>query len=256
MDEFLIKGKKYKSRLILGTGKYKNFKQTAEAIEASKVEIVTVAVRRVNVTNPKEPMLIDFINPKKYTYLPNTAGCFNADESVRVLRLAREAGGWNLVKLEVLGDSKTLYPNMVETIKALEILKKENFDVMVYCSDDIILCKLLENMGACAIMPLGSLIGSGRGIQNKFNISLIKKNAKVPVIVDAGIGCASDAAIAMEIGCDGVLINTAVAEANNPILMAESMRDAVIAGRKCFLAGRMKKKNYGSPSSPISGIID
>jgi thiazole synthase len=256
MDEFLIKGKKYKSRLILGTGKYKNFKQTAEAIEASKVEIVTVAVRRVNVTNPKEPMLIDFINPKKYTYLPNTAGCFNADESVRVLRLAREAGGWNLVKLEVLGDSETLYPNMVETIKALEILKKENFDVMVYCSDDIILCKQLENMGACAIMPLGSLIGSGRGIQNRFNISLIKKNAKVPVIVDAGIGCASDAAIAMEIGCDGVLINTAVAEADNPILMAESMRDAVIAGRKCFLAGRMKKKNYGSPSSPISGIID
>ncbi|MFM7673658.1 MAG: thiazole synthase [Candidatus Fonsibacter sp.] len=256
MDEFLIKGKKYKSRLILGTGKYKNFEQTAEAIEASKVEIVTVAVRRVNVTNPKEPMLIDFINPKKYTYLPNTAGCFNADESVRVLRLAREAGGWNLVKLEVLGDSETLYPNMVETIKALEILKKENFDVMVYCSDDIILCKQLENMGACAIMPLGSLIGSGRGIQNRFNISLIKKNAKVPVIVDAGIGCASDAAIAMEIGCDGVLINTAVAEANNPILMAESMRDAVIAGRKCFLAGRMKKKNYGSPSSPISWIID
>jgi thiazole synthase len=249
MDEFLIKGKKYKSRLILGTGKYKNFKQTAEAIEASKVEIVTVAVRRVNVTNPKEPMLIDFINPKKYTYLPNTAGCFNADESVRVLRLAREAGGWNLVKLEVLGDSETLYPNMVETIKALEILKKENFDVMVYCSDDIILCKQLENMGACAIMPLGSLIGSGRGIQNRFNISLIKKNAKVPVIVDAGIGCASDAAIAMEIGCDGVLINTSVAEADNPILMAESMR-------KCFLAGRMKKKNYGSPSSPISGIID
>ena len=256
MDEFLIKGKKYKSRLILGTGKYKNFQQTAEAIEASNVEIVTVAVRRVNVTNPKEPMLIDFINPKKYTYLPNTAGCFNADESVRVLRLAREAGGWNLVKLEVLGDSETLYPNMVETIKALEILKKENFDVMVYCSDDIILCKQLENMGACAIMPLGSLIGSGRGIQNRFNISLIKKNAKVPVIVDAGIGCASDAAIAMEIGCDGVLINTAVAEADNPILMAESMRDAVIAGRKCFLAGRMKKKNYGSPSSPISGIID
>jgi len=256
MDEFLIKGKKYKSRLILGTGKYKNFKQTAKAIEASKVEIVTVAVRRVNVTNPKEPMLIDFINPKKYTYLPNTAGCFNADDSVRVLRLARDAGGWNLVKLEVLGDSETLYPNMVETIKALEILKKENFDVMVYCSDDIILCKQLENMGACAIMPLGSLIGSGRGIQNRFNISLIKKNAKVPVIVDAGIGCASDAAIAMEIGCDGVLINTAVAEADNPILMAESMRDAVIAGRKCFLAGRMKKKNYGSPSSPISGIID
>jgi len=256
MDEFLIKGKKYKSRLILGTGKYKNFEQTAEVIEASKVEIITVAVRRVNVINPKEPMLIDFINPKKYTYLPNTAGCFNADDSVRVLRLAREAGGWNLVKLEVLGDSETLYPNMAETIKALEILKKENFDVMVYCSDDIILCKQLENMGACAIMPLGSLIGSGRGIQNRFNISLIKKNAKVPIIVDAGIGCASDAAIAMEIGCDGVLINTAVAEADNPKLMAESMRDAVIAGRKCFLAGRMKKKDYGSPSSPISGIID
>ncbi len=256
MEDLIISGKKYKSRLILGTGKYKSFEETAKAIKAAEVEIVTVAVRRVNVTNTKEPMLIDFLDPKKITYLPNTAGCYNAEEALRTLRLARDAGGWNLVKLEVLGDKETLYPNMIETIAALKVLKKENFDVMVYSSDDPILCKQLEDMGAAAIMPLGSLIGSGRGIQNKFNISIIKNQSKVPVIVDAGIGCASDAAIAMELGCDGVLINTAVAEAKNPILMAEAMKDAVIAGRKSFIAGRIKKKVTANPSSPFEGLIE
>jgi thiazole synthase len=256
LEDFIISGKKYKSRLILGTGKYKSFEETAKAINAAEVEIVTVAVRRVNVTNPKEPMLVDFLDPKKITYLPNTAGCYTAEEALRTLRLARDAGGWNLVKLEVLGDKETLYPNMIETIDALKVLKKENFDVMVYSSDDPILCKQLEDMGAAAIMPLGSLIGSGRGIQNRFNISIIKNQAKVPVIVDAGIGCASDAAIAMELGCDGVLINTAVAEAKNPILMAEAMKDAVIAGRKSFIAGRIKKKISANPSSPFEGLIE
>ena len=256
MEDLIISRKKYKSRLILGTGKYKNFEETAKAIKAAEVEIVTVAVRRVNVTNSKEPMLVDFLDPKKITYLPNTAGCYNAEEALRTLRLARDAGGWNLVKLEVLGDKETLYPNMIETIEALKVLKKENFDVMVYTSDDPILCKQLEDMGASAIMPLGSLIGSGRGIQNRFNISIIKNQSKVPVIVDAGIGCASDAAIAMELGCDGVLINTAVAEAKNPILMAEAMKDAVIAGRKSFIAGRIKKKVSANPSSPFEGLIE
>jgi thiazole synthase len=256
LEDLIISGKKYKSRLILGTGKYKSFEETAKAIKAAEVEIVTVAVRRVNVTNTKEPMLIDFLDPKKITYLPNTAGCYNAEEALRTLRLARDAGGWNLVKLEVLGDKETLYPNMIETIAALKVLKKENFDVMVYSSDDPILCKQLEDMGAAAIMPLGSLIGSGRGIQNKFNISIIKNQSKVPVIVDAGIGCASDAAIAMELGCDGVLINTAVAEAKNSILMAEAMKDAVIAGRKSFIAGRIKKKVTANPSSPFEGLIE
>jgi len=256
LEDLIISGKKYKSRLILGTGKYKNFEETAKAIKAAEVEIVTVAVRRVNVTNSKEPMLVDFLDPKKITYLPNTAGCYNAEEALRTLRLARDAGGWNLVKLEVLGDKETLYPNMIETIEALKVLKKENFDVMVYTSDDPILCKQLEDMGASAIMPLGSLIGSGRGIQNRFNISIIKNQSKVPVIVDAGIGCASDAAIAMELGCDGVLINTAVAEAKNPILMAEAMKDAVIAGRKSFIAGRIKKKLSANPSSPFEGLIE
>ena len=256
MEHLIISGKKYKSRLILGTGKYKNFEETAKAIKAAEVEIVTVAVRRVNVTNSKEPMLVDFLDPKKITYLPNTAGCYNAEEALRTLRLARDAGGWNLVKLEVLGDKETLYPNMIETIEALKVLKKENFDVMVYTSDDPILCKQLEDMGASAIMPLGSLIGSGRGIQNRFNISIIKNKSKVPVIVDAGIGCASDAAIAMELGCDGVLINTAVAEAKNPTLMAEAMKDAVIAGRKSFIAGRIKKKVSANPSSPFEGLIE
>jgi thiazole synthase len=256
LEDLIISEKKYKSRLILGTGKYKSFEETAKAINSAEVEIVTVAVRRVNVTNPKEPMLVDFLDPKKITYLPNTAGCYTAEDALRTLRLARDAGGWNLVKLEVLGDKETLYPNMIETIDALKVLKKENFDVMVYSSDDPILCKQLEDMGAAAIMPLGSLIGSGRGIQNRFNISIIKNQAKVPVIVDAGIGCASDAAIAMELGCDGVLINTAVAEAKNPILMAEAMKDAVIAGRKSFIAGRIKKKTSANPSSPFEELIE
>jgi thiazole synthase len=256
LKDLIISGKKYKSRLILGTGKYKSFEETAKAIKAAEVEIVTVAVRRVNITNTSEPMLIDFLDPKKITYLPNTAGCYNAEEALRTLRLARDAGGWNLVKLEVLGDKETLYPNMIETIAALKVLKKENFDVMVYSSDDPILCKQLEDMGAAAIMPLGSLIGSGRGIQNRFNISIIKNQSRVPVIVDAGIGCASDAAIAMELGCDGVLINTAVAEAKNPILMAEAMKDAVVAGRKSFIAGRIKKKVTANPSSPFEGLIE
>ncbi len=255
MEELIIAGKKYKSRLILGTGKYKDFKQTADAIHKAEVDIVTVAVRRVNITNTKEPMLVDFLDPKKITYLPNTAGCFNSEEALRTLRLARDAGGWNLVKLEVLADKETLYPNMLETLVALKVLKKEKFEVMVYCSDDPLLCKQLEDLGAAAIMPLGSLIGSGQGIQNKLNISIIKKNAKVPVIVDAGIGCASDASIAMELGCDGVLINTAVAEAKDPILMAEAMKFAVVAGRKSFLAGRMLKKNIANPSSPVNGLI-
>jgi len=255
VEELIIAGKKYKSRLILGTGKYKDFKQTADAIHKAEVDIVTVAVRRVNITNTKEPMLVDFLDPKKITYLPNTAGCFNSEEALRTLRLARDAGGWNLVKLEVLADKETLYPNMLETLVALKVLKKEKFEVMVYCSDDPLLCKQLEDLGAAAIMPLGSLIGSGQGIQNKLNISIIKKNAKVPVIVDAGIGCASDASIAMELGCDGVLINTAVAEAKDPILMAEAMKFAVVAGRKSFLAGRMLKKNIANPSSPANGLI-
>jgi thiazole synthase len=256
LKDLIISGKKYKSRLILGTGKYKSFEETAKAIKAAEVEIVTVAVRRVNITNTSEPMLIDFLDPKKITYLPNTAGCYSAEEALRTLRLARDAGGWNLVKLEVLGDKETLYPNMIETTAALKVLKKENFDVMVYSSDDPILCKQLEDMGAAAIMPLGSLIGSGRGIQNRFNISIIKNQSRVPVIVDAGIGCASDAAIAMELGCDGVLINTAVAEAKNPILMAEAMKDAVVAGRKSFIAGRIKKKVTANPSSPFEGLIE
>ena len=235
MADILKVGKyKFKSRLIIGTGKYKNFKETAKAVKASGADMVTVAVRRVNITNKKEPLLMNYINPKKIRYLPNTAGCFNSDEALRVLRLARDTGGWNLVKLEVLGDKETLYPNMKETLKCTKILVREKFDVMVYCSDDPIACKQLEEMGAIAVMPLGSLIGSGQGIPNKNNIKLIKKRSKVPVIVDAGIGCASDACIAMELGCDGVLVNTAIALAKKPILMAEAMKLSVKAGRDCF----------------------
>ena len=217
--------------------------------------MVTVAVRRVNITDKRTPMLTDFINPKKIIYLPNTAGCYNSDEALRTLRLAREMGGWKLVKLEVLGDKKTLYPNMIETIKSTKTLVKEGFKVMVYCTDDPLLAKKLEDNGACAIMPLASPIGSGLGLLNKVNISLIIKQSKVPVIVDAGIGTASDATIAMELGCDGVLINSAIANAKNPILMAKSFKDAVSAGRNSFIAGRMKKNYYASPSSPIKGLI-
>ena len=249
-DEFFVAGKKIKSRLIVGTGKYKNFKQTADAVKASGADIVTVAVRRVNIIDKKKPTLMDYINPKKITYLPNTAGCFNSRDALRILRLAREMGGWKLVKLEILGDKKTLYPNMIETIKSTEVLVKEGFKVMVYCTDDPIMTQQLEDVGASAIMPLAAPIGSGLGIQNKLNIKIIKEQSKVPIIVDAGVGQASDATIAMELGCDGVLVNTAIAEAINPIRMAEAMKFAVISGRKSYLAGRMKKKEYGSASSP------
>ena len=254
-DDFMVAKKKFFSRLIVGTGKYKSFKQTAKAIKASGADMVTVAVRRVNITDKKEPTLMDYIDPKKITYLPNTAGCFNSRDALRILRLAREMGGWKLVKLEVLGDKKTLYPNMIETIKSTEVLVKEGFKVMVYCTDDPIMAKKLEDVGASSIMPLAAPIGSGLGIQNKINIKIIKEQSKVPVIVDAGVGEASDATIAMELGCDGVLINTAIAEANNPLLMAEAMKFAVIAGRKSYLAGRMKKREFATASSPKKNLI-
>ena len=254
-EKLIIAGKKLNSRLIIGTGKYKNFLETSKAIKASGAEMVTVAVRRVNIIDKKKPILTDYINTKKIILLPNTAGCFNSEEALRTLRLAREMGGWKLVKLEVLGDKKTLYPNMIETIKSTKILVKEGFKVMVYCTDDPLLAKKLEDSGASAIMPLASPIGSGLGLQNKVNISLIIKQSKVPVIVDAGIGTASDATIAMELGCDGVLINSAIANAKNPILMAKAFKDAVISGRNSFLAGRMDKKNFGSASSPSEGLI-
>ncbi len=254
-DNFKVGSYTLKSRLIVGTGKYKNFKETAEAVKASGADMVTVAVRRVNILDKKKPVLMDYLDPKKTIYLPNTAGCFTSKDALRTLRLAREMGGWKLVKLEVLGDKKTLYPNMIETLKSTRVLVKEGFQVMVYCSDDPIIAKKLEDLGASAIMPLASPIGSGRGIRNKLNISIIVSNAKVPVIVDAGIGTASDATIAMELGCDGVLINTAIAKAKNPILMANSMKHAVIAGRQSYLAGRINLQNYGSASSPNKGLI-
>ena len=250
-----IAGRKFHSRLIIGTGKYKDYAENAAAAEAAGAEIITVAVRRVNLTDPNKPMLVDFLDQKKYTYLPNTAGSFTGEDAVRTLRLAREAGGWSLVKLEVLGDEKTLYPNMPETLRAAELLLADGFDVMVYCSDDPIMCKQLEDMGCCAIMPLGAPIGSGLGLQNPVNIRLIIEQSNVPVLVDAGVGTASDAAIAMELGCDAVLMNTAIAEAKSPILMAEAMKNAVIAGRQAYLAGRMPKKMYADPSSPLAGLI-
>jgi thiazole synthase len=254
-DSFVVAGQRFTSRLLVGTGKYKDFEETARAIEASGAEIVTVAVRRVNLSDPSQPMLVDFVDPKKYTYLPNTAGCYTADDAVRTLRLAREAGGWNLVKLEVLGDQKTLYPNIVETLKAAEALIKDKFDVMVYCTDDPIMCKRLEEIGCCAIMPLAAPIGSGLGIQNPVSIRIIVEQAKVPVLVDAGVGTASDAAIAMELGCDGVLMNTAIAAAKDPIRMARAMKLAVEGGRLAYLAGRMPRKMYADPSSPLAGLI-
>ncbi|MGQ0741734.1 MAG: sulfur carrier protein ThiS [Alphaproteobacteria bacterium] len=250
-----IAGKLYRSRLIIGTGKYRDYAQNAAALEASGAEIVTVALRRVNVMDPGAPKLVDFIDPKKYTYLPNTAGCYTADEALRTLRLAREAGGWTLVKLEVLGDKKTLYPDMVETLRATEVLVKEGFQVMVYCMDDPLMAKRLEEKGATAIMPLAAPIGSGLGIQNPVNICLIVEAANVPVIVDAGVGTASDATVAMELGCDAVLMNTAIAEAKDPIMMAQAMKHAVEAGRLAYLAGRMAKKRYADPSSPLAGLI-
>jgi len=254
-DIFRVANIKLKSRLIVGTGKYKNFQETAKAVEASGADMVTVAVRRVNILDKKKPILTDYLNPKKIIFLPNTAGCFNSFDALRTLRLAREIGGWKLVKLEVLGDKKTLYPNMIETIKSTKILTKEGFKVMVYCTDDPLLAKKLEDNGAVAIMPLASPIGSGLGLQNKINISMIIKQSKVPVIVDAGIGTASDATVAMELGCDGVLINSAIAMAKKPILMAKAFKDAVISGRNSYLAGRMQKNYIASPSSPTKGLI-
>ena len=254
-DKLKISKYSFNSRLIVGTGKYKNLEETAAAVKASEAEIVTVAVRRVNILKKDEPILMDYIDPKKIMYLPNTAGCYTSEDALRVLRLARESGGWNLVKLEVLGDEKTLYPNMQETLRTAKILVKEKFEVMVYCSDDPIACKQLEDLGVVSVMPLGSLIGSGNGIPNKQNIKIIKDQSKIPVIVDAGIGCASDAAIAMEIGCDGVLINSAIAKATNPIMMAEAMKDAVIAGRLSYLAGRMKQSLYANASTPSKNKI-
>ncbi|HEY3637303.1 MAG TPA: sulfur carrier protein ThiS [Rhizomicrobium sp.] len=251
----VIAGRRYNSRLIVGTGKYKNYAENAAAVEAAGAEIVTVAVRRVNLSDPGAPRLVDFIDPLKITYLPNTAGCFTGEDAVRTLRLAREAGGWTLVKLEVLGDRKTLYPDMLETLRATELLVGEGFQVMVYCSDDPLMAKRLENAGASAIMPLAAPIGSGLGVQNAVNIRIIVEEAKVPVIVDAGVGTASDAAVAMELGCDAVLMNTAIAEAKHPVLMAEAMRHAVEAGRLAYRAGRMPKKRYADPSSPLAGLI-
>ena len=254
-DSWEVAGRRLRSRLLVGTGKYKDFAETAAAVKASGAEIVTVAVRRVNLATPGQPMLVDYLSPKDYIFLPNTAGCYTADEAVRTLRLAREAGGWDLVKLEVLGDQTTLYPNMAETLIAAEALIKDGFKVMVYCSDDPIAAKRLEDMGCVAIMPLGSLIGSGLGILNPTTIRLIKDTVKVPVLVDAGVGTASDAAQAMELGCDGVLMNTAIAAARDPIAMARAMRLGVEAGRLSYRAGRMAKKDYASPSSPTTGLI-
>ena len=254
-DILKVAGKLLKSRLIVGTGKYKSFSETAKAIKASGADMVTVAIRRVNILDRKKPMLTDYLNPKKIIFLPNTAGCFTSEEALRTLRLAREIGGWKLVKLEVLGDKKNLFPNMIETIKSTKTLIKEGFKVMVYCTDDPILAKELEDIGASAIMPLASPIGSGLGLQSKVNISLIIKQSKVPVIIDAGIGTASDATIAMELGCDGVLINSAIAKAKKPILMAKAFKDAVISGRNSYLAVRMSRNYFASPSSPIKGLI-
>lgn len=254
---FTIAGRTFNSRLLVGSGKYKDLEETKLATEASGSEIITVAIRRVNIgQNPNEESLLDAISPTKYTILPNTAGCYNAKDAVRTLLLARELlDGHNLVKLEVLGDEKTLYPNIVETLEASKILIKEGFDVMVYTSDDPIVAKELEEIGCCAIMPLASLIGSGQGLANPFNIKLIKDQASVPVLVDAGIGCASDAAKAMELGCDGVLMNSAIANADDPLLMASAMKYAIIAGRESYLAGRMLKKVYASASSPMENLI-
>ena len=257
-DPLLIAGKSYQSRLLVGTGKYKDFKETREALDASGAEIVTVAIRRTNIgQHANEPSLLDFVPPSRFTYLPNTAGCYSADDAVRTLRLARELlDGHKLVKLEVLGDPHTLFPNMPETLKAAKTLVDDDFDVMVYCTDDPIQCRMLEDIGCVAVMPLASLIGSGMGILNPWNLRLIIDQSRVPVLVDAGVGTASDAAIAMELGCDGVLMNTAIAGANQPVLMASAMKKAVEAGREAFLAGRIPRKTYqGAPSSPTEGLI-
>jgi len=254
-DAWVVAGRTFRSRLIVGTGKYKDYATNAAAAEAAGAEIVTVAVRRVNLSDPNQPMLVDYLDQKRFTYLPNTAGCFTGEDAVRTLRLAREAGGWSLVKLEVLSDPKHLYPDMEETLRALKLLVADGFEVMVYCSDDPVYAKKLEDAGAVAIMPLGAPIGSGLGIQNQVNIRLIIEQTKVPVLVDAGVGTASDAAVAMELGCDGVLMNTAIAEAKDPVRMARAMKHAVIAGREAYLAGRMPRKLYADPSSPLAGLI-
>ena len=254
-DTWTVAGRTFTSRLIVGTGKYRDYALNAAAAEAAGAEIVTVAVRRVNLSDPGQPMLTDYVKPDRFTYLPNTAGCFTGEEAVRTLRLAREAGGWDLVKLEVLSDPKTLYPDMEETLRALKLLVSEGFSVMVYCSDDPVYARKLEEAGASAIMPLGAPIGSGLGIQNRINIALIVQQSSVPVLVDAGVGTASDAAIGMELGCDGILMNTAIAEARDPIRMATAMKHAVIAGREAYLAGRMARRMYADPSSPLAGLI-
>ncbi len=254
-DNLIIAGKRFTSRLIVGTGKYKNMKECAKAIKISGANIVTVAVRRVNIIDKKKPRLMDYIDPKKITYLPNTAGCFTSEEALRTLRLAREIGGWKLVKLEVLGDKKNLFPDMIETLKSTEVLKKEGFNVMVYCTDDPLMAKRLENAGASAIMPLAAPIGSGLGIQNKINLKIIRQNSKLPLIVDAGIGQASDAVEAMELGCDAVLINTAIAKAKNPFEMSEAMKHAVIAGRKSYMSGRIQPNYFGAASTTNKGLI-
>ncbi len=254
-DVWSVAGRTFRSRLIVGTGKYKDYAQNAAAAEAAGAEIVTVALRRVNLSDASQPMLMDYVKPDRFTYLPNTAGCFTGEEAVRTLRLAREAGGWDLVKLEVLSNTKHLLPDMEETLRALKMLVADGFSVMVYCSDDPVYAQKLEDAGACAIMPLGAPIGSGRGIQNFLNLGLIIEQAGVPVLIDAGVGTASDASLAMEMGCDAVLMNTAIAEARDPIRMAVAMKHAVIAGREAYLAGRMPKRMYADPSSPLSGLI-
>ncbi len=254
-DQLIIASKKFNSRLIVGTGKYKTMSECAKAIKYSGAEIVTVAVRRVNISDKKKPLLMDYIDPKKITYLPNTAGCFTSEDALRTLRLAREIGGWKLVKLEVLGDKKTLFPDMIETLKSTEVLTKEGFKVMVYCTDDPLMAKKLEDVGASAIMPLAAPIGSGLGIQNKTNIKIIRKQTKLPLIIDAGLGQASDATIAMELGCDGVLVNTAIAKAKDPFQMALAFKNSVIAGRQSYVSGRIAKSLFGQPSSPKEGII-
>ena len=254
-DQLIIANKKFNSRLIVGTGKYKTMSECAKAIKYSGAEIVTVAVRRVNISDKKKPLLMDYINPKKITYLPNTAGCFTSEDALRTLRLAREIGGWKLVKLEVLGDKKTLFPDMIETLKSTKVLTKEGFKVMVYCTDDPLMAKKLEDVGASAIMPLAAPIGSGLGIQNKTNIKIIRKQTKLPLIIDAGLGQASDATIAMELGCDGVLVNTAIAKAKDPLQMALAFKNSVIAGRQSYVSGRIAKSLFGQPSSPKEGII-
>jgi len=254
-DDFILDKKKFSSRLIVGTGKYKNMSECAKAIKISGADLVTVAVRRVNISDKSKPRLMDYINPKKITYLPNTAGCFTSTEALRTLRLAREIGGWKLVKLEVLGDKKNLFPDMIETLKSTETLTKEGFSVMVYCTDDPLMAKRLEEVGATAIMPLAAPIGSGLGIQNKINLKIIRQNTKLPLIVDAGIGQASDAVEAMELGCDGVLINTAIAKAKKPFQMAEAMKHAVISGRNSFLSGRIQPNISGVASTTNKGLI-